>query len=40
MAIISLTNITTISGQCPTYPDNAVAITPSDANSFSAPLIV
>lgn len=35
MAKIILDNPTTVSPQCPTLPDNAIAVTPSDADTFS-----
>ncbi|WP_426355671.1 spike base protein, RCAP_Rcc01079 family [Stenotrophomonas maltophilia] len=35
MAKITLDNPTTVSPQCPTLPDNALAITPSDVDTFS-----
>jgi hypothetical protein len=40
MALIPLPNATTVSGQCPTYPDMAITITPADANTFAGPIIV
>lgn len=38
MAVIALPSPTTVSGQCPTYPDNAIAVTPSDTNTFAGPV--
>lgn len=38
MATIALNDPTTVSGQCPTYPDNAIAVTPSDTNFFAGPV--
>lgn len=35
MAVIACPNPTTISPQCPTVPDNALAITPSDTDTFA-----
>ncbi|WP_423176229.1 MULTISPECIES: spike base protein, RCAP_Rcc01079 family [unclassified Stenotrophomonas maltophilia group] len=35
MAVIATPNPTTISPQCPTVPDNALAITPSDTDTFA-----
>ncbi len=35
MAVIATPNATTISSQCPTLPDNAFAVTPSDADTFA-----
>lgn len=35
MAVIALPNPTTISSQCPTIQDNALAITTSDVDTFA-----
>jgi len=34
MAVIATPNATTCSPQCPTLPDNALAVTPSDTDTF------
>lgn len=38
MAVILMDAPTTVSPQCPTVPDNARAITPSDVDTFSQPV--
>lgn len=38
MAVIACPNPTTVSGQCPTYPDMALTVTPSDTDTFAYPV--
>jgi hypothetical protein len=38
MATIACPSPTTVSGNCPTYPDAALAVTPSDTNTFAMPV--
>lgn len=41
MAVVTLENLTTISGACTTYPDGAEAYTPvNDVDTFSSPAFV
>jgi hypothetical protein len=40
MAVVTCANPTTASGQCPVYPDGAIAVTPSDTNTFGQPVTV
>lgn len=40
MAVIACPNPTTISPQCPTVLDNALVITPNDADTFAQPVAV
>lgn len=35
MAVIATPNATTVSPQCPTWPDNAITVTPSDVDTFA-----
>ena len=38
MAIIAISGPTPISDACPTFPGGALAVTPSDADTFSRPV--
>lgn len=40
MATIATPNSTTVSGACPALPSGALAITPSDTNTFACPVSV